>query len=130
MKKDVFDYELTGEEQILAHAIKYAVAVDDDIATDFNGVISPLLIYANFIEKTVDFQREIDFPRLVELTERAVRLCYEELARINAVQDSPMEEIERGVKIVGEIDVKAILQSAETEFYDFLVDCCKHPHER
>ncbi len=125
MKKDVFDYELTKEEQIIAHAIKYAVAVSDEMARDYKAVIGLLTIHADLDAHTVDFRREIDFPRLSALTERAVKMCYEELARINAVQDEPMQEIAQGVDMVHKIDVKGVLQNAEAEFYSFLVDCCR-----
>ncbi len=128
MKKDVFDYKLTREEQLLAHAIKYAVAVDEEMAEGFSNAISPLLIYADFKarrRKPVEYRREIDFPALTEMTKKAVEICYTELARLNSAQDTPMPEIEQGVEMVRQLNVKSILQNAGTEFYDFLVECCK-----
>ncbi len=128
MKKDAFDYKLTREEQMIAHAIKYAVATDDGMAEGFAKVISPILIYADFKaghNKAVEYRREIDFPSLLELTKQAVEMCYTELARLNSVQDNPMPEVAQGVEMVRRLNVKAVLQNAEVEFYDFLVDCCK-----
>ncbi len=128
MKKDVFDYDLSREEQLLAHAIKYAMAVSDEMAEGFAKVISPMLIFTDFKadrNKTVEYRREINFPGLLELTKQAVEMCYTELARLNSVQDTPMPEIAQGVEMVRQLNVKGILQNAGTEFYDFLVDCCK-----
>ncbi len=127
MKKGVFDYKLTREEQLIAHAIKYAVAVSGDMAARFADVISPLLICADFTarhRKSVEYRREIDFPGLLASTEKAVEMCYTELVRLNSVQETPMPEIAQGVEIVRNLNVKSILQNAGTEFYDFLVDCC------
>ena len=128
MKKDVFDYDLSREEQLIAHAIKYAVAVSGKMAEGFAKVISPMLIYADFKagrNKQVEYRREIDFPGLLDLTKQAVEMCYTELARLNSVQDTPMPEIAQGVEMVRNLNVKSILQNADAEFYDFLVDCCK-----
>ncbi len=128
MKKDVFDYKLTREEQLIAHAIKYAVAISDEMTEGFAKVISPLLIYADFKagrNKQVEYRREIDFPGLLAATEKAVEMCYTELARLNSVQDTPMPEVAQGVEMVRRLNVKAVLQNAEADFYDFLVDCCK-----
>lgn len=128
MKKDVFDYKLTREEQLIAHAIKYAVAVDGEMAARFERVISPLLICTDFTtrrSKQVEYYREIDFPGLLLLTERAVEMCYTELVRLNSVQDTPMPELAQGVEMVRQLNVKGVLQNAGIEFYDFLVDLCK-----
>ncbi len=128
MKKDVFDYKLTIEEQLIAHAIKYAVAVDEEMAEGFAKVISPMLIYADFKvgrSKQVEYRREIDFLGLLELTKQAVEMCYTELVRINSVQDMPMPEVARGVEMMHKMDVKGVLQNAEADFYDFLVEFCK-----
>lgn len=99
-----------------------------EMAEGFTKVISPMLIYADFkagCNKPVEYRREIDFPSLLELTKQAVEMCYTELARLNSAQDTPIPEIERGVEMVRQLNVKSILQNAEAEFYDFLVDCCK-----
>lgn len=123
--RDVFEYDFTRDEQLLVHAIKYAVAVNAELKAQPADVISPLLIYVNLIEKTVDFRCEIDFPKLVTLTEKAVEMSCAEFARINTVQGEPIPEIARGVEIVHKIDVRAVLQDAGGEFYDFLVECCR-----
>lgn len=124
MEINVFDYEMPKDEQLLAHAIKYAVTVDDEMAKSFKKVISPILVYANFIAKTMDFRRKIDFPELLKLSGQAVEMCYAELARIHSLQDESVAEIAQSVETVHKIDVKTVLQNAETKFYDFLVDCC------
>ncbi len=125
MKKEIFEYELTRDEQLIAHAMQYAVATSADMKREYKAVIGLLTVHADLDKHTVDFRREIDFPRLLELTGQAVGLCCEELARINACQVRPMDDIERGAKMVRELDVKGVLQNTEAEFYDFLVDCCK-----
>ncbi len=125
MKKEIFEYELTRDEQLIAHAIQYAVATSADMKREYKAVIGLLTVHADIDKHTVDFQRVIDFPRLLELTRQAVVLCYEKLARINACQDRPMDDIERGMELIRELDVKAVLQNTEAEFYDFLVGCCK-----
>lgn len=128
MKKDVFDYELTREEQFLAHAIKYAVVMNGEMAERLNKVISSIIINAYFRAKrnrAVEHRREIDFHRLLELTKQTVEMCWTELVRINSVQDEPLPEITHGVEMFRQLNMKTVLQDAGTEFYDFLVDCCK-----
>lgn len=72
----------------------------------------------------MDFRRKIDFPELLKLSGQAVEMCYAELARIHSLQDESVAEIAQSVETVHKIDVKTVLQNAETKFYDFLVDCC------
>lgn len=130
MMKDVLDYELSKEEQFLIRTIQYAVIADEEMAEAFNKAVSPLMIYINFGEKnsikSADYQREIHFPELLAMAERAVMKCYDEIDRVLALQDEQEPEIECGVEMAQKMNVKRVLQTAEYEFYDALVRLCKN----
>lgn len=124
MINDIFEYDLTRDEQLLVHDIKYAVTVNAELKVQFAEVIGTLLIYANVIKKALNFCREIDFSKLVTVIEKAMKICCTELARINTVQDEPMPEITLNVELLHKIDMMAVIQNAGVMFYDFLVGCC------
>ncbi len=116
---------LNRDEQVIIHALRYAVTTNDSARAALSQAIGLLELHVDLDAGSYDFRRQIDFSQMEAVTKAAAERCYREINWINSVQDMPMPEMKRIAGQINNMNVRKVLQTAEYEFYEVLVRLCK-----
>ncbi len=116
--------EKQHQEKLLTDVVAYAIEKKPEVKHQLRTVLGYQHRENQRIFRVSDTCVTVDFPRLVELTEGAVDMFCNELTRLDQYQEAYFEDFKNVKARLKRIDVKAVLQDADTELYDDLVTLC------
>ncbi len=112
------------QEKLLTDVVAYAIEKNSEVKQQLRTVLGYRHRENQRIFRVFDTSVTVDFPRLVELTEGAVDMFCNELTRLDQYQEAYFGDFKNAKAHLKGIDVKTVLQDADTELYDDLVTLC------